>query len=72
MKENMLEFSRAYFAEQEASAAGEGSGLAGRTDGGLRAGGLRDGALPGAGLQGGPWESWFSRGIPELASPLAG
>jgi hypothetical protein len=71
-KENRLEFSRAHFAEQQAAAAGDSSELGGRIGGGSDAVGLLENGLSGAGLPRGPWQGWFSRGIPELASPLAG
>ena len=72
MKESMLEFSRAYFAEPESRVAKAGYAPGGSTDQPLGAKMFPGSAPSGDRVQFQPWDAWLSRGIPELASPLAG
>ena len=72
MNESMLEFSRGYFAEPESRVARAGYAPGGSTDQPLGAK-MFPGTVPsGDRVQFQPWDAWLSRGIPELASPLAG
>ncbi len=72
MKESMLEFPWARLAGKDASVAYDSATHSGMTESSSRAEGSLDGALSGVGQQRGLSEGWFRRGIPELASPLAG
>jgi hypothetical protein len=72
MKESVLEFSRAYSAEPESRVAEAGYAPGGSTDQPLGAKMFPGNAPLGNTVQLQPWDAWLSRGIPELASPLAG
>jgi len=72
MKESMLEFSRAYFAEPESRVAKAGYAPGGSADQPLGAKMFTGSAPSGDRDQFQPGDAWFSWGIPELASPLAG
>ena len=72
MKESMLEFSRTYFAEPESRVDKAGYAPGGSTDQSLGAKMFPGSAPSGDRVQFQPWDAWLSRGIPELASPLAG
>src|SRR5512136_2261290 len=72
MKESMLEFSRTYFAEPESLGANAGYAPGGSTDQPLRAQMFPGSAPSGDRVQFQSWDTWLNRGIPELASPLAG
>ena len=72
MKESMLEFSRAYFAEPESRVAKAGYAPGGSRDQRPGAKMFTGSAPSGDRVQFQPWDAWLSRGIPELASPLAG
>ena len=68
----MLEFSRTYFTEPESRVARAGSAPGGSTDQTLGAKMFTGSAPSGDRAQFQSWDAWLSRGIPELASPLAG
>jgi hypothetical protein len=71
MKESMLEFSRTFFEEPESLGANAGDAPGDSTDQRLGAKMFPGGASSGDRVQFQPWDAWLSRGIPELASPLA-
>jgi hypothetical protein len=68
----MLEFSRTCFAEPESRLARAGYAPGGSTDQPPGVNMLPGSAPSGDRVQFQPWDAWLSRGIPELASPLAG
>lgn len=68
----MLEFPRTYFAEPESRVAKASYEPGGSTDQPLGAKMFPRSAPSGDRVQFPPWDTWFGRGIPELASPLAG
>jgi hypothetical protein len=72
VKESMLEFSRAYSAEPESGVAEAGYAPDGSTDQPLGAKMFTGSARVGDRVQLQAWEALLRRGIPELASPLAG
>jgi len=68
----MLEFTPAYFAQPESRVDRAGYAPGGSTDQSPDSNMFPGSAPSGNRVQPQPWDAWLSRGIPELASPLAG